>query len=146
MKTIVKTLMIIGVIGSLVSCKSAFNASQTMEKQENRNAVYQEIISSPDQLNEFIELAQKDERATKIIMNNHMKMMESGKMKEMMKTNPDMKEKMKAHMQKMMEDNPEMKEKMMQKMKENPEMMEAMMEAMMKNPEMKKKMMEKMKN
>ncbi|MDX1828856.1 MAG: hypothetical protein R3342_04840 [Lutibacter sp.] len=160
MKTIVKTLLIIGVIGSLVSCKSTFNASETLGKQENRNAVYQEIISNPSQFSEFIDLAQQDDGARKIMMKKHMQMMEPGKMKAMMKSNPEMKEKMKSHMQKMMEENPEMKEKMqtmmldkmlknpegrkmlMQKMKENPKMMEAMM----KNPKMKEKMMEEMKN
>ena len=61
MKTIVKTLMIIGAVGTLVSCKSTFNATETMETQANRNAVYQEIISKPSQFSEFINLAQQDE-------------------------------------------------------------------------------------
>jgi hypothetical protein len=166
MKTIIKTVLIIGVIGSLVSCKSTFNASETLEKQENRNAVYQEIISNPSQFSEFIALAQQNDGAGKIMMQKHMQMMESGKMKTMMESNPEMKEKMKTHMQKMMEENPEMKEKMqtmmldkllknpegrkmlMQKMHENKEMqmdMKAeMMQKMKENPEMMEEMMDDM--
>jgi hypothetical protein len=161
MKTIGKIVLIIGVIGSLVSCKSTFNASETMEKQENRTAVYQEIISSPSQFNEFIGLAQQDEVTGKILMQNHMQMMETGKMKTMMESNPEMKEKMHSHMQKMMGENPEMKEKMqtmmVDKMLKDPEgrkmlmqkmhgNKETMMETMMENPEMKEKMMAKMKD
>ena len=99
MKTIVKTLLVFSVIGSLMSCKSTFNAYETMENLENRNALYQEIISNQSQFSEFIDLAQQNEGAQKIMMQNHMQMMESGKMKTMM-------------------ENPEMKAKMMQKMKE----------------------------
>lgn len=165
MKTIVKTLLVFSVIGSLVSCKSTFNAYETMENQENRNALYQEIISNQSQFSEFIDLAQQNEGAQKIMMQNHMQMMESGKMKTIMEKNPEMKQKMESHMQKMME-NPEMKEKMqtmmldkmsgssegrkmmMQKMHENKEMQGEMKEKMMQNikenPEMMEEMMEKM--
>lgn len=168
MKTIVKLLLIIGVIGSMASCKSTFSASETMEIQENRNMVYQEIISNPSQFNEFIDLAHQDEAAGKILMQKHMQMMESGKMKAMMENNPEMKEKMKSHMQKMMEENSEMKEKMqtkmidkmlkdpegrkmlMQKMHENKEMQDdmkaKMMQKMKENPEMMEEMMQKMMN
>lgn len=172
MKKIVKTLLIIITLGSMISCKSTFNASETMGIQGNRSAVYQEIISNPNQFKEFIDLASKDEEANKIMMHSHMQMMESGNMKKMMEKDPEMKQKMKTHMEKMMEENSEMKEKMqakmldkimespegrmmlMQKMhenkemqgemKENPAMMEMMMEKMRKNPDMMKKMMEKM--
>lgn len=172
MKTIVKTVLLIITVGSMISCKSTFNASETMRVQGNRTAVYQEIISSPSQFSEFIELAQKDEGAKMIMMQKHMQMMESGNMKMMMDKNPEMKQKMKMHMDKMMEDNSEMKEKMqtkmlnkmmessegrmmlMQKMhenkamqgeiKENPAMMEMMMKKMQENPDMMKKMMEMM--
>src|SRR5680860_4701 len=166
MKTIVKIVLIFGLIGSLVSCKSTFNASETMENQENRNALYQEIISNQSQFSEFIDLAQQNEGAQKIMMQNHMQMMESGKMKTMMEKNPEMKQKMKSHMQKMTEENPEMKEKMqtmildkmlgspqgrkmlMQKMHENKEMQgemkEKMMQKMKENPKMMEEMMEKM--
>lgn len=58
MKTISKTLMIIGIVGAVISCKSSFNAAETMELQNNREAVYKEIISNPGQLNKFIELAE----------------------------------------------------------------------------------------
>ena len=112
MRTISKTLMIIGIIGAFVSCKSSFDATETMELQNNREAVYQEMISNPGQLNEFIELAQQDEEARRIMMQSQMQMMESARMKEMMKNNPDMKERVNSHMQKMMEENPEIQGKM----------------------------------
>ncbi len=153
MKTIVKTLLVFGVIGSLVSCKSTFNAYETMENQENRNALYKEIISNQSRFSEFIDLAQQDEGARKLMMQNHMQMMESGKMKTMMEKNPEMKQKMKSHMQKMMEENPEMKEKMqtmmLDKILESPEGRKMLMQKMHENKEMqgemKKNMMEKMK-
>ncbi len=149
MKTIVKTVLIILTVGSMISCKSTFNATETMGVQGNRTAVYQEIISNPSQFKEFIDLAQQDEETKKIMMQNHMQMMESGNMKMMMDKNPEMKQKMKMHMEKMMEENPEMKEKMqakmLDKMKENPAMMEMMMKKMQENPDMMKKMMEMMK-
>lgn len=153
MKTIVKTLLIIVAVGTMVSCKSAFNAAETMEVQDNRNALYQEIISNPSQFSEFIDLAQQNEGAQKIMMHNHMQMMESGKMKNMMEKNPEMKQKMKSHMEKMMEENPEMKEKMqtkmLDKMLESPEGRKMLMQKMHKNKEMqgemKEKMMQKMK-
>lgn len=162
MKTIVKTLLVFSVIGSLMSCKSTFNAYETMENQENRNALYQEIISNQSQFSEFIDLAQQNDGAQKIMMQNHMQMMESGKMKTMMEKNPEMNQKMKSHMQKMMEENPEMKEKMqvmmldkmlgssegrkmlMQKMHENKEMQGEMMEKMKENPAMMEEMIKKM--
>ncbi|WP_142785841.1 hypothetical protein [Changchengzhania lutea] len=153
MKTIVKTLLIIVTVGTLVSCKSTFNASETMENQENRNALYQEIISNPSQFSEFIDLAQQNEGTRKLMMQNHMQMMESGKMKTMMEKNPEMKQKMKSHMQKMMEENPEMKEKMqtmvLDKMLESPEGRKMLMHKIHENKEMqgemKAKMMQKMK-
>ena len=89
MKLIVKTLLIIVVVGTMVSCKSTFNGTETMEVQDNRNALYQEIISNPSQFNELIGLAQQDEVARKIMMQSHMQMMESGKMKAMMENNPE---------------------------------------------------------
>ncbi|SFN39919.1 hypothetical protein SAMN04487989_101177 [Bizionia echini] len=168
MKTIVKTVLIIVTIGTLVSCKSAFNASETLQVEENRDAIYQEIISDPIQFTNFISKAQKNEEAKKMLMKAHMQMMESGNMKMIMDKNPEMKEKMQSHMQKMMEENPEMKEKMqakmldkmmgsekgrkmlMNKMHNNEEMKKAMKERMKKmmdeNPEMMKEMMQKMMN
>ncbi len=165
MKTIVKILMIIGAVGTMVSCKSTFNATETMETQANRNAVYQEIISNPSQFSEFIDLAQQDAGARKIMMQNHMQMMESGNIKMMMEKNPEMKEKMQSHMQMMMEKNPEMMQKMQAKMLDkmmenemgrkmlmdeihNNEMMKKelkakMMQMINENPEMKEEMMDK---
>jgi hypothetical protein len=165
MKTIEKTVLIIITVGTMISCKSTFNASETMGIQGNRTAVYQEIISNPSQFKEFIVLAQQDEEAKKIMMQNQMQMMESGNMKIMMEKNPEMKQKMKTLMEKMMEENAEMREKiqtkmldkmmespegrkmLMQKMQENKEMQgeikEKMKEKMKKNPEMMEKMMEK---
>lgn len=167
MKTIVKTLLIIGAVGTLISCKSSFNASETMEIQGNRNAVYQEIISSPSQFSEFIDMAEQDEGARKMMIQNHMQRMESGKMKKVMQNNPELKQKMKSHMQKMMEKNPEMMQKMQSKMLSKmmkgkkgrkmlmdkihnnkmmkKEMKAKMMQMMNENPEMMEEMMQKMK-
>jgi uncharacterized membrane protein len=167
MKTTVKILIVIGIVGTMISCKSTFNASETLSVEENRQAVYQEIISNPIQLTNFISEAQKNEEAKKVLMKAHMEKMESGNMKMMMDKNPDMKEKMQAHMQKMMENNPEMKEKMQSKMLDkimeseagrkmlmdkihNNQMMKnemkpQIMKMMDENPEMMEEMMQKMK-
>ncbi len=85
-----------------------------MQVEENRNAIYQEIISNPVQFTNFISEARKNEEAKKILMKTHMEQMESGNMKMMMDKNPEMMEEM---MQKMMEKNPEMMQKMKEKMK-----------------------------
>ena len=162
----VKILMAIGLVGTLVSCKSTFNATETLQVEENRNAIYQEIISNPIQFTNFINEAQKSEDAKKIMMQSHMQMMESGNMKMMMEKNPEMKEKMQSHMQMMMEKNPEMMQKMQSKMLDKmmgsekgrkmmmdemhnnkmmkTEMKAKMMEMMNENPEMMEKMMQKM--
>ena len=136
MKTTVKLLMVIGILGTVISCKSTFNASETMQVEENRNAIYQEIISNPVQFTNFISEARKNEDAKKIMMKTHMEQMESGNMKMMMDKNPEMKEKMQAHMQQMMEKNPEMKKKMHSKM----------LDKMMESEKGRKMMMEKMHN
>ena len=152
MKTTVNILMTIGLVGTMLSCKSSFNATETLQVEQNRNAIYQEIISNPVQLTNFISEAQKNEEAKKIMMKAHMEQMESGNMNMMMEKNSEMKEKMQSKMlDKMMESEKgremlmdeihnnemmkkEMKAKMMQMMNENPEMMEEMMD---KNSEMK---------
>ena len=150
MKTTVKILMSIVLIGTMVGCKSTFNAAETMQVEENKNAIYQEIISNPVQFTNFLSEARKNEEAKKILMKSHMEQMESGNMKAMMDKNPEMKEKMQSHMQKMMEKNPEMKEKMQSKMLDR--MMESekgrkmLMEKMHNNEMMKKQMKERMKN
>ena len=105
MKTIVKTLMIIGVFSTLASCKSTFNATETLSIEENRQALYQEIISNPIQFTSFISEAQKSEAAKKIMMKAHMEQKESGNLNMMMDKTHEMKEKMQSHMQKTMEKN-----------------------------------------
>ena len=164
--TTVKILMVIGLVGTMISCKSTFNATETLQVEENKNAIYQEIISNPIQLTNFISEAQKNEEAKKILMKAHMEQMESGNMKMMMEKNPEMKEKMQSHMQKMMEKNPEMMQKMQSKMLDKmmesekgrkmlmdeihknkmmkKEMKAKMMQMMDENPEMKEEMMQKM--
>ncbi|SDG45917.1 hypothetical protein SAMN04488027_10231 [Psychroflexus sediminis] len=148
MKTISRTLMIIGIMGAFVSCKSSFDAAETMELQNNRQAVYQEIISNPEHMTEFTQMAEQDQDARKIMMQSHMEMMESGKLMEMMKNNPEMIEQMKENMQNMMQNNPEMMEnmrsKMTEKMMKSAEGRKKLMEAMQENPEMKKAMMQEM--
>ena len=149
MKTTVKILMVIGFIGTITGCKSTFNASETMQVEENRNAIYQEIISNPVQLTNFISEARKNEDAKKIMMKTHMELMESGDMKMMMDKNPEMKEKMQGHMQQMMDKNPEMKKKMhskmLDKMMESEKGRKMRMEKMHNNEMMKKEMKERMK-
>lgn len=166
MKTTVKILITVGIVGSMLSCKTTFNATKTMQVEENRTAIYKEIISDPVQLTNFISEAQKNEEAKKIFMKAHMVQMESGNMKMMMEKDPEMKEKMQAHMQMMMDKNPEMKEKMHSKMLDKmmesemgrkmlmdkihannmmkKEMKEKMMQMMNDNPEMMEEMMQKM--
>ena len=176
MKTTVKLLIVIGILGTFISCKSTFNANETLQKEENRTAIYQEIISNPVQFTKLISEARKDEEAKMILMKSHMEQMESGNMKMMMQKNPEMKEKMQSQMQKMMDKmqekmlnkmmqsekgrkilmekihgneqmKKEMKKRMSQMMDENPEMMKEMMQKMMeKNPEMMQKMKDKMKS
>jgi hypothetical protein len=164
--TTVNILIAIGLFGTLASCKSTFNATETLSVEENRQAVYQEIISNPIQLTNFISEARKNEEAKMILMKGHMEQMESENMKMMMGKNPEMKEKMQSHMQKMMENNPEMMQKkhskmldkmmesekgrkmLMDKIHSNGKMKEdmkaKMMQMMDQNPEMMKEMMQKM--
>jgi hypothetical protein len=167
MKTTVRILMLIGLVGTMISCKSTFNATETLQVEQNRKAIYQEIISNPIHFTSFISEAEKSEEAKKILMKAHMEQMESGKMKIMMDKNPEMKEKMQSHMQMMMEKNPEkmqkMQSKMLDKMMESEkgrkmlmdeihnnkmmkkEMKAKMMQMMDENPEMMDEMMKKMK-
>ena len=166
MKTTTKILIVLGLMATMVSCKSTFNATETLQVEENRNAIYKEIISNPIQFTNFISEAQKNEEAKKMLMKAHMEQMESGNMKMMMDKNPEMKEKMQSHMQMMMEKNPEMMQKMQSKMLDKmmesekgrkmlmdgihnnkmmkEEMKEKMMQMMNENPEMMEGMMQKM--
>jgi hypothetical protein len=148
MKTTVKILVGVSLLGTMMGCKTTFNATKTLQVEQNRNAIYQEIISNPVQLSNFISQAQKNEEAKKLLMKAQMEQMESGNMQMMMDKNPEMMEKMQSHMQMMMDKNPEMMEKMQSHMQmmmdKNPEMMGKMqshMQMMMdKNPEMMKMM------
>lgn len=148
MKTTVKILLTIGLMGTMVGCKSTFNAAETMQVEENRAAIYQEIISNPVQFTNLISEARKNEVAKKILMKAHMEQMESGNMKMMMDKNPEMKEKMQSHMQKMLEKNPEMKEKMqakmLDKMMESEQGRKMLMDKIHNNEMMKKEMKDRM--
>jgi hypothetical protein len=165
--TTVKLLLAIGLVGTMVSCKSTFNATETLQADENRNAIYQEIISNPVQFTNFIGEAQKNEVAKKMLMKAQMEQMESGDMNMMMEKNPEMKTKMESHMQMMMDKNPEMMQKMQSKMLDKmtaseegrnmlmdqihknkmmkKEMKAKMMQMMEESPEMMEEMMKKMK-
>src|SRR3972149_8521448 len=131
-----KTLIFLAIATLLLisSCKSTFNASETLQNDENRKELYQNVISDPVKFSEFLEVASSNKAAQMLLMKNHMKMMENGKMMEMMKENPEMKEKMEKKMQEKMENNPEMQKKMQEKMRkkmmEDPAEKEAMMEKM----------------
>jgi hypothetical protein len=152
---IMKNFLIFLAIAALLlteSCKSTFNASETLQNDENRNELYQNVISDPIKFSEFLEVASNNKDAQMLLMKNHMKMMEDGKMKEMIKENPEMKEKMEKKMQEIMENNPEMQKKMQEKMRkkmmddptEGEAMMVKMHRKMKANPGMMEKMMDKM--
>ncbi|TLP74109.1 hypothetical protein [Maribacter sp. ACAM166] len=146
--TTVKILMAIGLVGTMVSCKSTFNATEILQVNKNKNAIYQEIITNPVQFTDFITEARKSEGAKKIMMKAHMEQMESGKMKMMMEKNPEMMQKMQSHMQIMMEKNPEMMQKMqskmLNKMMESEKGREMLMDEIHNNKMMKKQMKTKM--
>src|SRR5665811_1370173 len=131
-----KNLLIFMIIATLlltVSCKSTFNASKTLQNDENRKELYQNIISDSAKFSEFLEVAGSNKNAQMLMMRNHLKMMEGGKMMEMMKDNPGMKNQMEKKMQEKMQENPEMMRNMMEKIQENPEMMKKMKEMEMKD-------------
>ena len=92
-----KTLIFLAIATLLLisSCKSTFNASETLQNDENRKELYQNVISDPVKFSEFLEVASSNKAAQMLLMKNHMKMMENGKMMEMMK------KKMKEHQSKM---------------------------------------------
>jgi hypothetical protein len=86
MKTTVRILMLIGLVGTMISCTSTFNATETLQVEQNRKVIYQEIISNPVHFTNFISEAEKSEEAKKILMKAHMEQMESGNMKIMMES------------------------------------------------------------
>ncbi|MDP3945484.1 MAG: hypothetical protein Q8Q51_06275, partial [Lutibacter sp.] len=57
MKNILKLSMITTLLLLIVSCKSTFNASETLQNDENRKQLYQNIISDPVKFTEFLEVA-----------------------------------------------------------------------------------------
>lgn len=136
--------MAISLLGTIISCKPTFNAAKTLQVEQDKNAIYNEIISNPAQLANFLSEAQKSEEAKKILMMAHIEQMESGNMEAMMNKSPEMKGKMQSHMQSMMEKNPEMEHKMMGKMMANKEQKQQMMIQMMNDTTMNQQMMEKM--
>ncbi len=147
MKTI-KKIAFLSIIGLLASCKSNYTATDILKSEDNKKAIYKEIISNPNELSNFIALAREDEEAKKVLMKAHMQQMESGGMKMMMEKNPEMKEKMQSHMQKMMDENPEMMKKMqtkiLDKMMSSEKGREVLLEKIHNNELMKKEMKKKM--
>jgi len=145
----IKIIPLLALIAMTSSCKSTFNASEAMQTEENRNAIYQEIISNPEQFTEFLSEAKNNEEAQNMLMKSHMEQMESGNMEMMMKNDPEMKEKMKSHMQKMMDKNPEkqekMQEKMLNKMMQSEQGRKMLLDKIHSNEKMKKAMKEWMK-
>jgi hypothetical protein len=123
MKTIVKTLLIMAFIFTMVSCMETFNATETLQVDENRNAIYQEIISNPIQFTNFVSAAQKSEESKKILMKSHIV-------------------KMQSHMQMMMDKNTEMMQmmesKILGKMMASEEGCKLLMDEIYKNKRMKK--------
>jgi len=144
MKPAVKIIMAISLLGTIIGCKPTFNAAKTLQVEQDKNAIYNEIISNPAQLANFLSETQKSEEAKKILMMAHIEQMESGNMEAMMNKNPEMKGKMQSHMQSMIEKNPEMEHKMMGKMMANKEQKQQMMIQMMNDTTMNQQMMQKM--
>ncbi|MDQ0478238.1 MULTISPECIES: hypothetical protein [Chryseobacterium] len=49
------------------SCKSAFSASKTLQNDENRKELYQNIISDTVRFSEFLEMANSNKNARMMI-------------------------------------------------------------------------------
>ncbi len=152
MKTVLR-FALVSIIGLLLSsCGTNKTAAEAMAENNFRNNVYDEIVNDQSKFLEFMEVAHATPPADMWLIKDHMQMMESGKIKEIVKDNPEMKEKLKNMMQEKMENDPEMQQRMQNKMKNmmmnDPEMKKAMMmdmhEKMKSNPEMAEKMMDQM--
>ncbi|PRX45690.1 hypothetical protein [Salegentibacter salegens] len=152
MKTLLR-FTLVSIFGLLLSsCGTNKTAAEALAENDFRNNVYREIVNDESKFMEFMEVAHANPPADMWLLKDHMQMMESGKIQEIMKNNPEMKEKMQNMKQEKMEKAPKMQQKMQKKMKmkmmNDPEMKEAMMQEMhqkMKsNPEMAEKMMDQM--
>ncbi|MGA8854031.1 MAG: hypothetical protein WB492_07630 [Christiangramia sp.] len=152
MKTVLR-LTFVSIIGVLLSsCGTNKTAAEAMAENDFRNNVYDEIVNDQTKFMEFLEVVHATPTADMWLLKDHMQMMQSGKIKGIVKGNPEMKEKMENMMQEKMENNPEMQQRMQKKMKKmmmnDPEMKKAMMmnmhEKMKSNPEMAEKMMDQM--
>ena len=136
----------------LSSCATNKTAAEALADNDFKNNVYREIVNDQSKFMEFMEVAHANSQADVWLLEDHMQMMENGKIQEIMQNNPEMKEKMKEMKEDRMENAPGMQQKMQKKMKmkmmNDPEMKQAMMENMhakMKdNPEMAEKMMDQM--
>jgi hypothetical protein len=134
------------VVLSATGCNASFNAAETLKKEDDRRALFHEIVSNQQRFEELLDVAGSNEAAKKTLMQAHMRSMKEMEMEKVMRENPEMGQKM---MQKMM-DNQEMRQKMLaklqEKMQDNPglrmQMMKNMHDMMQKNPEMMKEMME----
>ena len=156
MNTVLR-IAFVSIFGLLLSsCGTNKTAAEALTENDFRNNVYREIVNDESKFMELLEVAHANPQADIWLLKDHMQMMESGKIQEIMKNNPEMKEKMQKMRQEKMEKAPKMQQKKQQKMQKkmkrkmmnNPEMRNAMMQEMhqkMKsNPEMADKMMDQM--
>ena len=154
---IVLRITFVSIFGLLLSsCGTNKTAAEALTENDFRNNVYREIVNDESKFMEFMEVAHANPPADMWLLKDHMQMMESGKIQEIMKNNPEMKEEMQKMRQEKMEKAPKMQQKMEQKMQNkmkkkmmnDPEIRKAMMQEMhqkMKsNPEMADKMMDQM--
>ena len=144
------TMVIAGLV--LTSCGSSQPISERMQENEYRSEVYQVIADNENYFNQFLEVANSNEKAQMWMLEDHFDRMESGEIMKIVKNNPQLKDRMKKMMHEKMENDPEMqakmKEKMKKKMMKDPEMHEQMMKhmhrKMKENPQMADKMMDNM--
>jgi hypothetical protein len=150
MKKIVKMLVVMTFIATLVSCMETFNATETLQVDENRNAIYQEIISNPIQFTNFISESQKSEEAKKILIKSNIVKMEPGDIKMIMDKNPEMIQMMQSERLDQMMASKEGCKLLMDEIYKNKimkkEMEAKMLQMMDENPEMIKKIKGKIKN
>src|SRR6056297_3320339 len=142
MNTVLR-ITFVSIFGLLLSsCGTNKTAAEALAENDFRNNVYREIVNDESKFMEFMEVAHANPPADMWLLKDHMEMMESGKIQEIMKNNPEMKEKMQKMKQEKMAKAPKMQQKMEQKMEQK--MQKKMKGKMMNDPEMRKAMMQEM--
>lgn len=134
MKSIVKTLKVVALLGFLMGCQQTPNVVGILNNPEYRLEVFDEIVKDHELMNAFMERAMTDDHA-----------------KMMMQSNKGMMEMMMSHNQEMMsfmKDHPELAEQTMGNMmslaSEDTTMMLSIMDMMVKDHSMMSAMMDRM--